>query len=220
MTAKPFSIFALLLLVCAAGLFFSVPAPAFPDSTAETFVIVTDTQPDPKAPDLADTVFWTVVRERKGAHSHAVSFYPEDSSEAICRILISGSQIEWTGDIFSSNILHQDDLFVAPGFPVPCDVLPAELIAGSVEQKHYDIRRSAGSRSFLEQVTVSFFDVTVPEALEKQWLRENSADHLNLRMVRAVHERTGELIVQQLWLEGGTWWVYEETPYRRSRRVP
>jgi hypothetical protein len=61
--------------------------------------------------------------------------------------------------------------------------------------------------------------ISMEDARNKGWLKYNKDVKGELRLIKAVNLRTDELMVQQLWADDGPWWIYEETPYRRSWQV-
>jgi hypothetical protein len=120
-------------------------------------------------------------------------------------------------------------LLLLPGYPAPCSVLPADQ---AESERFYDEKRSAGGRVFVRRYRVFWQDISLEEANSSGWLQappstdaavspsEKTGDATAppLRMLTAVDDDNAT-VVRQLWREGDHWWIYEETPFKRSWRV-
>jgi hypothetical protein len=104
-------------------------------------------------------------------------------------------------------------LLLAPGFPAPCDVLPVG--PGVDSGAAYEERSEAGGRVFSRTYRVFFHSFTVGEAKANGWIREEAPGIPGLMMITVTGEK-GRPVVKQLWPAEGSWWLYEETPVRRS----
>ncbi|MFP4307065.1 MAG: hypothetical protein ACLFRG_04305 [Desulfococcaceae bacterium] len=122
------------------------------------------------------------------------------------------TSIEWTA-VGGVKREGQNGLLVMPGFPVPSEVLP---IRQEEPEKSYSVESAAEGRVFLQEYTVRWETVEVETAEGEGWLRVSAPD--SLRMVR-LEDADEQLVTRQLWAEDGTWWLYEETPFRRSWRI-
>jgi hypothetical protein len=144
-------------------------------------------------------------------HFSQESHQSESSPLCTVRIHVDSGDIEWQG-IGGKRRKTGHGLLIHPGFPAPCDILPVE------EQDHtetYEERREAGGRTFVRTFSVSYMDVSREEARESGWLGEGDGEPEALQMITVV-DKKDRVVVKQLWPLGGTWWIYEETPFRRS----
>ncbi len=103
-------------------------------------------------------------------------------------------------------------LLLVPGFPAPCDVLP---IGRQDSGRTYEERSEAGGRVFSRTYRISFAAFAVDEAKARGWIRAEDPGKAGLIMVALTDDR-GRPVVMQLWPADGSWWLYEETPLRRS----
>ena len=199
------------LLALAAG-----ESRAFPYRPAAALSILSEY---PAAKDSAPphTQVWKVVPEASVSGS-ILRFFVEASIEAgpVCEITLpppgTDGEIEWKGVGKGGQKKSDAGILLVPGFPVPCDVLPVGQGDGSGE---YAERIEAGGRVFSRSYRVSFAAFSVGDAKAKGWIRVEDPGTSALIMVTVTDER-GRLVVKQLWPAGGSWWLYEETPLRRS----
>lgn len=122
------------------------------------------------------------------------------------------SVIEWVG-VGGVTRKGENGLLVMPGFPVPSEVLP---VGQEEPEKTYSVESTAEGRVFLQEYTVRWETVETEIAESEGWLRVAALE--SLRMIR-LEDADGQLVTRQLWAEDGTWWLYEETPFRRSWRI-
>lgn len=115
-------------------------------------------------------------------------------------------------------------LFVLPGHPAPVNILPVEQAEA---EKFYDEKRTAGGRVFVKRYRVFQEAVSEETALQKGWIPKDAGTGIAgqsrpetrpLRVV-TVEDDSRTPVVRQVWREGDSWWIYEETPFKRSRRV-
>jgi hypothetical protein len=164
---------------------------------------------------------WVVTPEAPKNGSTGIGFYREESGQFICRLVFSGdsADIFWQGMNRSPNTIKSGDLLIVSGMPIPCDVLPVAKLFAADEPFIYEARINAGGRTFVERIQVMSTLISMEEARTKGWLKYNKDVQGELRLIKAVNLRTDELMVQQLWADDCPWWIYEETPYRRSWQV-
>jgi len=166
------------------------------------------------------TQVWKVVPEGAPDGATLLRFFLEASSEAaaVCELRLpppgSAGEIRWEGMGRSGQKKSGTGLLLAPGFPAPCDVLPVGPGEGG-GSREYGERIEAGGRVFSRKYRVSFHPVTVGEARAMGWIRAEEPDSAGLIMVTATDEKARP-VVKQLWPADGSWWLYEETPLRRS----
>jgi hypothetical protein len=108
-------------------------------------------------------------------------------------------------------------LVLSEGFPVPFDHLAPH--DDSIRQAV--IKKKAGGATFSFQVARDVLEITLDAAMAENMIDEQMARSLAGKGLKLITVRKGEeLLVRQLWPEGASWWVYEETPIRKSWRVP
>lgn len=167
-------------------------------------------------PDTATE--WTVIYQIENKAEKSLSFYPADTPEMVCRLVLTstGIRIIWNNTDRIPHAVSTGNLFIVPGASVPCDLLPVEQAEDSTA---YEYRRQLGGHIFVETIQVERVEINPQEALRNGWLRGEVQSNKQLVMIRAFSQRTKALLVQQLWADGDHWWIYEETPVRLSWRV-
>ena len=103
-------------------------------------------------------------------------------------------------------------LLLIPGFPAPCDVLP---LGGINEERIYQQTSEAGGSVFTKSYRVSSKVYTVEQAKANGWIR-GDLPNINEFLMVSANDDNGRTVIKQLWSIDGNWWVYEETPMRRS----
>ena len=164
------------------------------------------------------TQVWKVVPEVGPAGESILRFFLEASAEAVtlCELRLpspgAAGEIQWQGMGKTGQKKSGAGILLVPGFPAPCDVLPVgRQDSGGV----YDERVEAGGRVFLRSYQVSFAAFSVGEAKAQGWIRVEDPGNAGLIMITITDEK-GRPVVKQLWPADGSWWLYEETPLRRS----
>lgn len=164
------------------------------------------------------TQVWKVVPEQLPEGAMRLRFFPEAAAEKdpVCELELppfgSAGEIWWKGIGRSGEKRSKTGLLLAPGFPAPCDVLP---VGEKDEGRVYQEKSEAGGSVFIRRYLVSTEVFTVAEATARGWIKGEESGISELIMVTAADE-TGRLAVRQLWPADGSWWLYEETPLRRS----
>lgn len=106
-----------------------------------------------------------------------------------------------------------DKIVLSWGFPVPYDYLSP--FDDSINEAV--VKKQAGGVTFSHMVTRDIRNIGIDEALSENMIDPNTANTLCSERLRLITvERNGNLVVRQLWPEGGSWWLYEETPNRKS----
>ena len=164
------------------------------------------------------TQVWKVVPEVGPDGASILRFFLEASAEAVpvCELRLpspgAAGEIQWKGMGKSGQKKSGAGILLLPGFPAPCDVLPVGRgDSGGV----YEERIEAGGRVFSKSYRVSFAAFSVAEAKAMGWIRVEDPGTAGLIMVTVTDEK-GRPVVKQLWPADGSWWLYEETPLRRS----
>ena len=167
------------------------------------------------------TQVWKVVPEVGPDGGSVLRFLVEASAEAgaVCELRLpspgTAGDIQWKGMGASGQRRHGVGMLLLPGFPAPCDVLP---VGQGDRGGTYGERIEAGGRVFSKSYRVSFTAFAVADAKAMGWIRGEDPGAAGLIMV-AVTDEKGRPVVKQLWPADGPWWLYEETPLRRSWRI-
>jgi hypothetical protein len=165
---------------------------------------------------------WNVTVRKNDDGSNSLMFFMEKAEQPIAQIRISpsGNGVQWEGENKGPDIMLRDGLLIAPGYPVPCDILPMSLLLGGTKEPlTYDVKRTAGGVTRADQVRVEISPVKMEEAVQNGWVQQNFQTADSLWMVQAIDVRTNVMMVRQMWSSSGSWWLYEETPHRRSWQV-
>jgi hypothetical protein len=164
------------------------------------------------------TQVWKVVPAVGPDGASILRFFLEASAEAapLCEVRLpspgAAGEIQWKGMGKSGQKKSGAGILLVPGFPAPCDVLPVgQGDGGGV----YEERIEAGGRLFSKRYRVSFDTVSVGEAKAKGWIRVEDPGTTGL-IIATITDEKGRPVVRQLWPADGSWWLYEETPLRRS----
>jgi hypothetical protein len=166
------------------------------------------------------TQVWKVVPETGSDGGTLLRFFLEAAADGVARCELTlpapgaVGEIQWTGMGKTGQKKSGAGILLVPGFPAPCDVLPVDQQQDS--GRVYEERSEAGGRVFSRSYRISFAAFGVGEAKAMGWIRvEDPGKAAGLIMV-AVTDEKGRPVVKQLWPAGGSWWLYEETPLRRS----
>ena len=153
-----------------------------------------------------------------------VSFFSENASNPFCHIKLSAA-----GQILDSelpgaagNVLQKPGVLFVPGYPAPCDIFPHSMLFPDTPEAAatFQVQRDIGGQKFVDEICIQTSPVSVAEARANGWLHESTQNLPDaLRVLKAVNCRSGRLISLQLWPASGDWWIYEETPYRRSWQI-
>jgi hypothetical protein len=84
----------------------------------------------------------------------------------------------------------------------------------------FPVKRRIGGQVFADELAIRLSPVSTEEAVSQGWLKHSANDiPMDLYAVEAVNLRKDQVLSMQLWQPGADWWLYEETPSRRSWRV-
>jgi hypothetical protein len=164
------------------------------------------------------TQVWRVVPEAGPDGASTLRFLVEASAEAgpVCELRLpspgTAGDIQWKGMGTSRQKKSGTGILLLPGFPAPCDILP---VGQGDRGGAYGERIEAGGRVFSRSYRVAFAVFTVADAKALGWIRAEDPGTAGLIMVTVTDEK-GRPVVKQLWPAGWSWWLYEETPLRRS----
>lgn len=211
-----FSPYRLLAVVILTNLLFAEPLLASPYHPPGPVQLVTEFSTQGKT---ANTQEWRVFPVQGASGNFVLRFRhgtaPADAPP-FCELKFveknGDTAIEWTA-VGGVTRKGQNGLLVMPGFPVPSEVLP---VRQAEPEKTYSVESTAEGRVFLQEYTVRWETVEAETAESEGWLRVAAPE--SLRMIR-LENADEQLVTRQLWAEDGTWWLYEETPFRRSWRI-
>lgn len=167
--------------------------------------VVSEYQTDNSSSSLQ---YWKIKYSETSETDRSLKFFPIYSEDPICTLSISDSEIKWQGP--GKQKTSVNGLLLLPEFPVPCSILPM-----SPKSDLYEDVSEAGGRLFTKKYKILKSKITIQEALEKGWIKSDLIDTSGLIMI-TVYDELNKLVTRQLWPEQGTWWIYEETLFRRS----
>lgn len=108
-----------------------------------------------------------------------------------------------------------DKIVLSWGFPVPYDYLAPfdDSISEAV------IKKVVGGAIFSYRLKREISYISLNQAMAEGMVDGEIAGDFAGKALRLITVRkAGNLMVRQLWPEGASWWVYEETPHRKSWR--
>lgn len=150
-------------------------------------------------------------------HTRYVAFYDIEPGVFSGQLNFqAGGEVSWLGKGDGTKGFQSKNFLLMPGFSVPVDVFPVSQFLVTSEPAEYAFQRQAGGRTFVDRIQVSVYPVAAAQARTAQWIRVEEALPDELTMIEAVDAQTGVLVAKQLWAPGSEWWLYEETPFRRS----
>ena len=140
-------------------------------------------------------------------------------------VLIGNLEIPFSGkinwDVLKSTTkqFQSDNLFIVPGFTIPVDVLPVARFLAGADSSVFELHRQVHGRTFVDRIRIFAYAVSKEQAQQSQWIRFDGDVPSEFFMIEAVDAQTEKLIVRQLWMPGTAWWLFEQTPFRRSWRI-
>lgn len=153
--------------------------------------------------------------KREGSVDSILSLFYDDNGR-LERVLNHISK-ERSGRQLETLRTPNASFFLSDGFPVPYDDLNFQDL--TVKETVYE--KQAGGMTFAFTVQRKTDEITVDEAIQLKMISKEQCSKLqnsNLTLLSLFKGK--QLLVKQLWCFGDAWWLYEETPYRRSWRMP
>ena len=172
-------------------------------------------------PGLQNMISKIIIQPiEKMENGRQVGFFVPGTGElvGVLHFMISGD-VFWKGAGETVSQFHADNLLIIPGVSVPLDVLPIRQIINAEEPVDFDFSREAGGRLFTDRIQIIVRPVGKLEAYSAGWIQSDGGISDALNMIEVTDPQTSELIVKQLWAPESSWWLYEETPFRRSWRI-
>lgn len=158
---------------------------------------------------------WRVLFQ-PGETFDTLHFYPEGRESAACRL--QRDRDEKTITMYENAVPRKsgdDGLLVMPGYPVPCQVVPAYS-----EKTTYSETKTAGGMAFRANYQVSRQVIDRQTAIDNGWITKPDAVPSRQLILVTVRDDKDRIVAKQLWpKQKDHWWIYEETPYRRSWRT-
>lgn len=187
-------------------------APYLPDRE----VVVETVVPSPAGERL---LTWRVLVSQLAADRHLIRFYTggDDTLPTTTLTLHADGAIERI-EQGEERALQQGagHFLIQPGSPVPADILP---ISGEATEQTVTLAERVGGRVFRRSYRLVITETSREECVARGWLAaESPVDSATLRVITVYDEKNTEIALQ-LWEPGGDWWLYEQTPFRRSRLV-
>ena len=134
---------------------------------------------------------------------------------AFCSLEISGQKITWKA-VGGVQRESGDGFFLSGGFPAPCDWYPIDQ---EEQTQKYEVIRLAGERKFVQSYVITKQTVSSDEAASNGFIKCPKPGSSYISLV--LKDPNGKQIGIQVWPQGKTeFWVYEETPFRRSWAFP
>lgn len=135
-------------------------------------------------------------------------------------VFFRSGAVKWMTDSKTCNGYSDDSLLILPGSTLPVDVLPVRNLLESPDPLLYEFRRTVRGQTFEDRISLTVASVSSSMARREQWIREGDPNPAApLFLIEAKDVETGDLIVRQLWSHATAWWLFEQTPFRRSWRV-
>lgn len=194
--------------------------------TAKTFVLKTEypSVEDSTPMDGRVYAYWEVLLEKTGDAAVTRHFFRKRGRDvsrdasSICTVITSvtdeGRQICFHTASRSDVCDREGGIIIVPGFPAPCDILPDKP---DRHEKDYVNRSQAGGRIFEWRYRVEQHAIEATAALAAGYV-DSSIDlpaTAGMVMIQAM-DTGGKILARQLWCDQFEWWIYEETPERRS----
>lgn len=160
---------------------------------------------------------YTVASMPDASGVQFLNFSSPSSNQLFCRISFhNDGSLSWQKTANSLPQALSQTIFLQPGFPLPVDILP---VAKQPEAKKiYAIQTNSGGRAFKASYTVEKTEINIDTVRKNDWLKMNIPSDAALQLF-TVTDAKQQVISIQLWPEQGEWWLYEETPFRKSWRI-
>ncbi len=117
-------------------------------------------------------------------------------------------------DIFDYS---KSSIVLSDGFPVPYDYL------GSYDDLSPEavMKKRAGGVKFSIRFARNIRNVDIDFAQKENMVNSDMAKRFEDSGLKLITiKRDGKIVAKQLWPENFSWWIYEETPFRKSWLIP
>jgi hypothetical protein len=154
--------------------------------------------------------------KRKGNEKEVLLFLYYDKEGLLEKVTNTGFVLG-TGKKNTEKRPKGSPYFLSDGFPVPFD----DLDIKDSDARSAVYQKEAGGMKFAYILKRTVMNIPVEVAvaagmIEKGTVKEKTAPALKLY---SVYKSDGTLLVKQLWSSDGNWWLFEETPFRKSWRL-
>ncbi|RZB38057.1 MAG: hypothetical protein SRB2_00403 [Desulfobacteraceae bacterium Eth-SRB2] len=116
-----------------------------------------------------------------------------------------------------NNTFSPDErIILSWGFPVPYDFLDSY----DNNSRDFVVKKKIGDTSFSYHVSREVQLISSDQAISWNMIDENRTPSCGEKLRLITLKKGDSLLVRQLWPEGATWWIFEETDVRKSWRLP
>ncbi len=162
---------------------------------------------------------WKIVCGKDGEGVLLADFLvgKKAGSTPLCRVRINetggNTEIEWESTGKKSR-KSTNGILLIQGYPAPCDILTGAPANG--EPYKIKAMETAGGQAFVSSFDITQTSVTPGLAKANGWIRDFDQGKFDFLTMIIVKNSRGNIVLKQLWPENRGWWIYEETPYRKS----
>lgn len=213
---RSFFVYSIPLMFLSSGVGTAAASPYFPQHPVK---IETQLFSEANNTTISTSVYHVAVSNDMHAEKELVFFKNRlADGKSLCRIKLNhDGTLSLKKTSKSKYVPILSDVYLLPGFPLPIDILPVESQKDSIAI--HQVKTLSGQRTFLSTVTVSIEEVTVDDIDHKLWLKISLPSNTKLLIYTAKNSKNN-ILSTQVWPESGDWWIYEETPFRRSWLLP
>ena len=190
-------------------------------SSGPVHIRIKSVYPDQVNHKPADHVIWNFLRTDKNfievsreTDKNIIARLKYDDNGRLIRVEEKNAD---KGNSFAVFDHSKSGIVLSDGSPVPYDDL------GSYNNLSPEavMKKSAGGVKFSILFTRTIKDVDIgfvekENMIDPDLLKQFKDSRFKLIIVK----RNGELMAKQLWAENFSWWIYEETPFRKSWLIP
>jgi hypothetical protein len=156
----------------------------------------------------------TVVDTPNKGRTISFSSIHSKTKAFLCTVTVDDEgAVVWHGKVRGRTKRSSDGIMVLPGHPLPCDIIPSR---NNRKDLSFQDKTTAGGRVFIKTYSLSYQTVSPDTAVAEGWIKDSIPPDLPALEMRTILDDDDQPVVRQLWPEGGSWWIYEETPFRRS----
>ena len=211
-------IFFAALAICQIGIDCSASEFFYPDGNVEIETLYFKNDGE----TITNKQIWQVIVKSEGDNTVILEFIQSggDLSTSLCEVIIEKEdgerRIVWKSNDGKKELHGNNGFLPVGGYPVPCDMLP---VYQKEPEKEYVLYKKVAGATFAERYTVKIENVDAKTAQNNGWIKsDGNTDSLDFMTVSA-YNSDKKPVVKQLWEKNSDWWLYEETPYRRSWRI-
>jgi hypothetical protein len=154
----------------------------------------------------------TLIAKKRGEDAPTIVLTYGANGELIGsdRFPVQDGQHKKITEVYSGKVI------LSEGFPVPYDYLSPY----NTTLKKLIVKRTSGGMVFSYEAKREVVEISSAQALHDGMIADEVRDLISGRRLRVISvtktSKDDATMVKQLWGEGIPWWIYEETPYRKS----